>query len=115
MNPYFTPTPFVSDNFNPIFHNMNQLNTPGWTYPNQYNPYPQSYDYTFQNNFYSSQSQWGFTSPESNFQPPSPQFSQISQYSFPNLASYTPFSESHIEEKSELEKSIEANMQEAER
>ena len=62
MNPYFTPTPFDSDNSNPTFYNMNQPNTLGWTYPNQYNPFPQSYDYNFQNNFNSSQSQWGFTS-----------------------------------------------------
>ena len=40
---------------------------------------------------------------------------QFSQYSFIDFASYTLFSESHIEEKSELEKSIEANMQEADR
>ena len=47
MNPYLTPTPFDSDNSNPSFYNMNQPNTPGWTYPNQYNPYPQSYNYNF--------------------------------------------------------------------
>ena len=33
---------------------------------------------------------------------------------FPNFASNTPFPEPPIEEKSELEKSIEANLQEAE-
>ena len=44
MNPYFTLIPFDSDNSNPAFYNMNQPNTTGWTYPNQYNPYPQSYD-----------------------------------------------------------------------
>ena len=87
---------------------MNQPNTPSWTYPNQYNLYPQSYDYNFQNNFNSSQSQWGFTSPESNFQPPYPPCPQFSQYSFPNFASYTSFLDQPIEEKSELEKSIEA-------
>ena len=50
--------------------------------------------------------------PESNFQPPYPQFSQ---YPVPNFAFYTPFLEPPIEEKSELEKSIEATMQETER
>jgi len=39
----------------------------------------------------------------------------IPQYPFPNFASYTSFLEPPIEEKSELEKSIEANVQEAER
>ena len=38
-----------------------------------------------------------------------------SQYSFPDFTSYTPFPGPPIEEKSELEKSIEANLQEAER
>jgi len=94
---------------------MNQPNILGETYLNQYNPYPQSYDYNFQNNFNSSQSQWGFTSPESNFQPPHPPCPQFTQYSFSNFASYTPFLEPPCEEKSELEKSIDANLQEAER
>ena len=64
----------------------------------------------YQINFNSSQSQCGFTSPESNFQPtcspylPCPQFSQ---YSFPGFASYTSFLNQPIEEKSELEKSLE--------
>jgi len=52
---------------------------------------------------------------ESNFQPPYPHCPQFSQYSFPDFASYTPFLDQPIEEKSELEKSIEANLQEAER
>ena len=81
-------------------------------------PIPQSYDHNFQNNFNSSQSQWGFTSPESNFQPPCPLYPpgpQFSQSSFPDFASYAPFLDQPIEEKSELEKSIEASMQEAER
>ena len=93
MNPYFTQAPFVSDNFNPVFYNMNQPNTPGWTYPNQYNPYLQSFDYNFQNNFNYSQSQQEFTYPELNFQPPCPQFSQ---YSFLDFASYTLFLEPQL-------------------
>jgi len=40
MSSYFTPTSFDSDNSNPAFYNMNQQNSPGWTYPNQYNSYP---------------------------------------------------------------------------
>ena len=82
---------------------MNQPYMLSWDYPTQYDPYPRSYDYKFQNNFSSSQSQWGFNSPESNFQPSCLQFSQ---YPFPNFASYTPFSGPLIEEKSKLEKSI---------
>ena len=69
---------------------------PDWDYSNQYDPYPQSYDYNFQNNFHSSQSSWGFTSPESNFQSHCPQFSQ---YSFPDSASYPSFPEPPIEDK----------------
>ena len=111
-NPYFTR--FDLDNYNQIFYNMNQPNTPGWTYPNQYNQCPQCYDQKFQNNSNSSQSQWGFTSPGSIFQPtcpPYPPCPQFSQYSFPDFASYTPFLDH--EEKSELEKGMEP-MQEAE-
>ena len=107
MNSYFTSTPLDSDNSNPTFYNMTQPNIPGWTYPNQYNPYPHSYDYNFQNNFNSSQSQWGFTSRELNFQPPCPPCSpcrQFTQYSFPDFASYTPFSGPPIEEKSGVRK-----------
>ena len=72
MNPYFTPTSFDSDNSDPAMYNINQPYMPGWDYSNQYDPYPQPYDYNFQNNFNSSQSQWGFTSPESDFQPHCP-------------------------------------------
>ena len=53
----------------------------------------------------------GIHLPESNFQPPyppCPPCPQFTQYSFPDFASYTPFSGPPIEEKSELEKSIEA-------
>ena len=58
----------------------------------------------------------GIYLPESNFQPtcpPYPTCPQFSQYSFHDFASYSPFLDQPIEEKSELEKSIEA-MQEAE-
>ena len=78
---------------------MTQPNNLDWMYSTQYDPYPQSYNR--KNNFNSSRSQWGFTSPESNFQPPYPQFSQ---FLFPNFASYTPFLEPPIEEKFELER-----------
>ena len=57
----------------------------------------------------------GIHLPELNFQPPCPPCPQFTQYSFPDFASYTPFSGPPIEEKSELEKSIEANLQGAER
>jgi len=108
MNPYFTPTSFDSDNSDPAMYNMNQPYMPGWDYPNQYDPYPQHNDYNFQNNFNSSQSSWGFTYPESNFQPPCP---QVPQYSFPNFDSYTPFPEPPIEEKSSLERSMEESLE----
>ena len=101
MNPYFTPTSFDSDNSNPAMYNINQPYMPSENYPTQYDPYPQSYDYNFQNNFHSSQSSWGFTSLESNFQPHCPQFSQ---YSFPDSASYPPFPEPPNEEKSSLQR-----------
>ena len=106
-----------TDITNPAYHNFNQPSVPDWSYPNQYNPCPQSYNYNFQNNFNSSQSQWGFTSPEFNFQPtcpPYPPCPEFLQYSFRDFTSYTPFLDQPIEEKFELEKSIEV-MQEAER
>ena len=85
-------------------YNMNQPYMPSWDYPNQYDPYPQPYDHNFQNNFNSSQSSWGFTSPESNLQPSYPQFLQSS---FPDSASYPPFPEPPIVEKSSLERTLE--------
>jgi len=115
-NPCYTSASF-SDITYPTYNNFNQFSVSDWSNPNQYNPCPQSYDHNFQNNSNSSQSQWGFTSPESNFQPtfpPYPPCPQFSQYSFPDFASYTHFLDQPIEEKSELDKSIEA-MQEAER
>ena len=50
----------------------------------------------------------GFNSPESNFQPSCPQFSQNS---FPNFGSHTPFPFPPPEEKSGLERSIEESLQ----
>ena len=67
---------------------MNQPYMPDWVYPNQYDPYPQSNNYNFHNDFNSSPSQWGFTYPEHNFQQlyppssPSPQYFQDT-YSIP--------------------------------
>ena len=60
MNPYFIPTLFDSDNPNPALKNINQPNNQDWIYSTQYNPYRLSDDQPFQNNFNSSQSQWGF-------------------------------------------------------
>ena len=97
MNSYFTPTSFDSDNSDPAIYNMNEPYMPSWDYLTQY-------DYNFQNDFHSSQSSWGFTSPESNFQPHYPQFSQ---YSFLDSASYPPFLEPPIEEKSPLQRTLE--------
>jgi len=113
-NPYFTQTSFYSDNSNPALYNMHQPHTPGWPYPNQYDPYPLSNNYNFHNNFNSSPSHWGFTYPKSNFQTPCLPCPPGPQYSFPDSASYTPFSEPPIEEKSELLRSVEANLQRAE-
>ena len=104
MNPYFTPISFDSDNSNLTMYNMNQPYMPSWDYPTQYDPSP-IYNQDFQNNFYSSQSQWGFNSPESIFQPPYPQFS------FPGFGSYTPFPVPQTEEKSDLERSMEESLQ----
>ena len=64
-------------------------------------PYPQSYDQDFQKKIYSSQSQWGFTAPELNYQSPCP-----SSF-FSHFASHTPFLELPLEEKTELQKSME--------
>ena len=93
MNPYFIPISFDLDNSNPALYNMNQQHTSDWIYPTQHNTYPQSYDKNFQNNFHSSQSRWGFTSLEPNFQSPYPQ-------SFLKFALYTPFLEPPTEENS---------------
>ena len=76
-NPYYTS---FSDITNPAYPNFNQHSAPDWFFPNQYNPCPQSYDHNFQNNFNSSQSQWGFTSPEFNFQPTCPPYPPCPQY-----------------------------------
>ena len=73
-NPYYTA---FSDITNPAYHNFNQPSMPDWSYPNQYNQCPQSYNHNFQNNFNFSQSQWGFTSPESNFQPTCPPYPPV--------------------------------------
>ena len=42
-NPYYTPT-FFSDFTNVAYHNFNQPSVTDWSYPNQYNLCPQSYD-----------------------------------------------------------------------
>ena len=38
-NSCYTPTSF-SDITNPAYHNFNQSSVLDWSYPNQYNPYP---------------------------------------------------------------------------
>ena len=81
-------------------YNMNQQYMLSWDYLIQYDPYLQSYDHNFQNIFNSSQSSCGFTSPESNFQLPCPQFL------FPDLDPYPPFHVPPTEEKSNLERSM---------
>ena len=63
MNPYFTLTSIDLDNSISAMYNMDLPYRPDWVYPTQYDPCPQSYDQNFQNNFYSSQSLWRFTSP----------------------------------------------------
>jgi len=94
FNPYYTPN-YYSDITNPAYPNFDQSSVPEWSYPNEYNPHPPSYDYNFHNNFNSSQSSWGFESPESNSQPncppypSSPHFSQNS-YSDPPIQNRTP-------------------------
>ena len=55
----------------------------------------------FKINFHSSQSSWGFTSPELNYQPHRPPFP------FPDSSSYPPFPEPPIEEKSSLQRTLE--------
>ena len=79
FNPYYTPNSF-SDITNPAYHNFDQSSVPEWSYPNDYNPCPPSYDHNF-HTFNSSQSSWGFASPESNFQPPCPPYPPCPQYS----------------------------------
>jgi len=78
---------------------------PNWVYLTQYDPSPQSYDQDFQNNFYSSQSSWGFTISELDYQSPCP------SSSFLHFASHTHFSKPPIEEKLELQKSLEAMLE----
>ena len=41
-----------------------------WSYPNQYMPQSQYYEQEWNDHHHSSQSQWGYNSPESNSQPP---------------------------------------------
>ena len=73
FNTYYTPNSF-SDITNPAYHNFDQSSVPEWSYPNNYNPHPPYYNYNFHNNFNSSQSSWGFDSPESNSQPNCPPY-----------------------------------------
>ena len=68
FNPYYTPN-YFSDITNPAYHNFDQSSVLEWSYPNDYNPYPPSYDHNF-HTFNSSQSQWGFNTPEPYGQPP---------------------------------------------
>ena len=54
-----------SDVTNPAYHNFNQPSVPDWSYPNHYMPQSQYYEHDWNNHHYSSQSQWGYNSPES--------------------------------------------------
>jgi len=86
-------------------YNINQPYRPDWVCPIQNDPYPQFYDPNFQNNFHFSRSQWGFTAPKLDYQSPCP------PSSFQHFALHTPFSELPIEEKLELQKSMEAMLE----
>ena len=70
MNPYFIPTSFDSDNFNPDMYNMNQPYISNCDYPTQYVSQSQYYEQDWNNHYHSSQSRWGYNSPESYGQPP---------------------------------------------
>ena len=96
-NPYFTPTSFSSDITNPALHNSNQPSMPDWSYPNQNMPQSQYYEQEWDNHHHSSSSQWGYNSPESYYQQP-----------YQQTASYNPYQDQPIEEKSSLEKTFEA-------
>ena len=65
-------------------------------------PQPQYYEQDWNKHLHSSPCQWGCTSPKSYY-----------QLSLQYLASYIPFLEQPLEEKTELEKSMEA-LQESE-
>ena len=54
----------------PAMYNMNQSYIPNWDYPTQYMPQSQYYEQDWNNHYHSSQSQWGYNSPESYGQPP---------------------------------------------
>ena len=83
---------------------------PDWSYPNQYNPCTQSYEYNFQLFTESMGIHLPRVQVSTNLStyPPCPQFSK---YSFPDFASYAPFLNKSIEEKSSLERSMEESLQ----
>jgi len=68
-DPCYTPTSY-SDITNPAYHNFDQPSVPDWSYPNHYMPQSQYYEQDWNNHHYSSQSQWGFNTPEPYGQPP---------------------------------------------
>jgi len=70
---------------------------PDWSYLNQYIPQSQYYEQDWNNHHYSSQSQWGYNSPESYYQP-------LFQHSTSNFSNHDQL----IEEKSEVTKSTKA-------
>jgi len=109
MNPYFTPTPFDSDNFNLTFYNMNQPNTPGWTYLNQYNPCPKLMTIIFEIISTLHRVNGDSTSPSQIF--------NHLVYNFHNIHSLIslPILFSRTTNWSELEKSIKVNLQKVKR
>jgi len=95
-NPCYTPASF-SGITNSGHYNFKQPSVSDWSYANQYMPLSQYYEHCWKNHHYSSQSQWGYNSPKSYYQPP---------YQHP--ASYTPSPEQPLEESIDWEKRMEA-------
>ena len=69
-----------------------------WSYPNQHMPQSQYYEQEWNNHrLHSSLSQWGYNSLKSFYQPP-----------YQHLASYTPYQDNSMEEKSDFDKILKA-------
>ena len=96
-NPYFTPTSFNLDITNPALHNSNQPSMPDWSYSNHY--MPQSSTMNKNGTIITTLHliSGDTTPPESYYQQP-----------YQQTASYNPYQDQPIEEKSSLEKTFEA-------
>ena len=92
---HITPRPLFR--ILPTQHIITLTSLPDWSYPNHYMHQSQYYEQDWNNHYYSSQSQWGYNSPESYCQLP---------YQHP--ASYTPSLEQPLEESIDWEKRMEA-------